>query len=41
MERKLGEIFTYNGKTYQVVKSIACIDCAFREREYVVFLNHV
>lgn len=32
MERKVGEIFTYNGKTYQVVKSIACIDCAFRER---------
>ncbi len=32
MERKIGEIFTYNGKTYQVVKSIACIDCAFRER---------
>lgn len=30
MERKIGEIFTYNGKTYQVVKSIACIDCAFR-----------
>lgn len=22
MERKLGEIFTYNGKTYQVVKEI-------------------
>lgn len=32
MERKIGEIFTYNGKTYQVVKSTACIDCAFRER---------
>lgn len=32
MERKVGEIFTCNGKTYQVIKSIACIDCAFRER---------
>lgn len=30
MERKLGEIFTYNGKTYQVVKSFACIGCAFK-----------
>ena len=32
MERKIGEIFTYNDKTYQVLKSIACIDCAFREK---------
>ena len=32
MERKIGEIFTYNGKTYQVVKFTTCIDCAFRER---------
>lgn len=32
MERKVGEIFTYNGKIYQVIKSNACIDCAFRER---------
>lgn len=30
MERKIGEIFTYNGKTYQVVKSFACIGCAFK-----------
>ena len=29
MERKLGEIFTYKGKTYQVVKSDTCRDCAF------------
>lgn len=27
MERKIGEIFTCNGKTYQVVKGIACNDC--------------
>ena len=30
MERKLGEVFTYNGKTYQVVQSIVCPHCAFR-----------
>lgn len=30
MERKIGEVFTYNGKTYQVVKSIVCTHCAFR-----------
>lgn len=29
MERKIGEVFTYNGKTYQVVKSIVCAHCAF------------
>ena len=32
MERKIGEIFTYNGKLYQVVKFTTCIDCAFRGR---------
>ena len=32
MERKLGEVFTYKGKTYQVVKYTKCIDCAFGER---------
>ncbi len=29
MERKIGEIFTYEGKTYQVVKSFGCIGCDF------------
>ena len=29
MERKIGEIFTYNGKTYQVVKGNTCEGCAF------------
>ena len=29
MERKIGEIFTYNGKTYQVVKDNTCESCAF------------
>lgn len=31
MERKIGEVFTYKSKTYQVVKSTTCIDCAFRK----------
>ena len=30
MERKIGEIFTYNGKTYQVIETNACKDCAFK-----------
>ena len=30
MERKLGEIFTYKGKTYQVIETNACRDCAFK-----------
>ena len=29
MERKIGEIFTYNGKTYQVVEGNTCEGCAF------------
>ena len=32
MERKIGEIFTYKDKTYQVVKSATCIECAFGKR---------
>ena len=32
MERKIGEIFTYKGKTYQVIKTNACKDCAFKVR---------
>lgn len=32
MERKIGEIFTYNGKTYQVIETNACRDCAFKVR---------
>ena len=30
MERKIGEVFTYDGKIYQVVKSVLCAHCAFR-----------
>ena len=32
MERKVGEIFTCDGKTYQVIKANACRDCAFKVR---------
>lgn len=27
MERKIGEVFTYNGKTYRVVREIGCENC--------------
>ena len=29
MERKIGEVFTYNSKTYQVVEGNTCEGCAF------------
>ena len=29
MERKIGEVFIYNDKLYQVVKSDKCDNCAF------------
>ena len=29
MERKVGEVFTCEGKTYQVVESAGCAKCAF------------
>lgn len=32
MERKIGEIFTYQGKLYQVVESTNCDNCAFMQR---------
>ena len=34
MERKIGEVFTYNGKLYQVVKSNGCIGCDFADECY-------
>lgn len=46
MERKIGEIFTYGNKTYQVVKvdiGIGCIGCAFKTSDcskYKSFLGH-
>lgn len=41
MERKVGEVFTYNGKTYQVVKSNTCMDCAFRENECSILKSRI
>ena len=41
MERKIGEIFTYNGKTYQVVESNMCMDCAFRENECSIIRSRI
>ena len=31
MERKVGEIFTYNDKTYQVVSGYGCENCGFKD----------
>lgn len=31
MERKIGEVFTYNGKTYQVVPDYGCENCDFKD----------
>ena len=41
MERKLGEIFTYNGKIYQVVKSDICANCAFRENDCSILRSRI
>lgn len=34
MERKVGEIFTYENKTYKVIKGCRCIGCSFVNRCY-------
>lgn len=39
MERKLGEIFTYNGKIYQVVKGFSC--CAFIKNDCCDLVNEL
>lgn len=41
MERKIGEIFTYNGKMYQVVKSDICANCAFRENDCSILRSRI
>ena len=41
MERKIGEVFTYNGKTYQVVKSDIGIDCAFGDNECSIIRSRI
>ena len=39
MDRELGEIFTYKGKTYQVVKDIICENCSFTYPECYYLKN--
>lgn len=39
MERKLGEIFTCDGKTYQVVKGITCEGCSFMKNDHCFSIN--
>ena len=41
MERKIGEIFTYQGKLYQVVESTTCKDCAFKDRMCSLIKSHI
>lgn len=41
MERKIGEVFTYNGKTYQVVKGFSCNDCAFMKNGSCYLVNEL
>jgi hypothetical protein len=41
MERKIGEIFTYNDKIYQVVKSDTCANCAFRENDCSIIRSRI
>ena len=40
MERKIGEIFTCDGKTYQVVKGITCDDCCILHDHCFSIKNH-
>lgn len=39
MERKIGEVFIYNSKTYQVVKGSKCENCNIKGRvfQHLVF----
>lgn len=39
MERKIGEVFTYEGKTYKVIKGNACIGCAFTSGCYILHIT--
>lgn len=41
MERKIGEIFTYNGKMYQVVKSDICAHCAFIRNDCSIIRSRI
>ena len=41
MERKIGEIFTYNDKFYQVVESAKCDGCAFMKNANCYSINEI
>lgn len=41
MERKIGEVFTYKDKTYQVVKSFSCNGCIFMKDGSCYSLNEL
>lgn len=41
MERKVGEVFTCNGKTYQVVEGIACNGCTFMKNGSCYLVNEL
>ena len=39
MERKVGEIFEYNGEWYQCVEGIGCYRCAFYDKNICIADN--
>ena len=40
MERKIGEIFEYNGEWYQCIVGNGCENCAFNERKCYIFTEN-
>lgn len=39
MERKVGEIFEYNGEWYQCMEGIGCYRCAFYDKNICIADN--
>lgn len=39
MERKVGEIFEYNGEWYQCVEGTGCYKCAFYDKNICIANN--
>ena len=40
MERKIGEIFKYNGEWYQCIKGNSCKNCAFNKRKCYIIIDN-
>ena len=40
MERKIGEIFEYNGEWYQCIVEDSCKNCAFNKRKCYTFIKN-